>query len=37
MAVEGLDEVVCVTDDILVYRVGDNEQQATQDHGEKLR
>ena len=37
VAVEGLDEVVCVTDDILVYGVGDNEQHATQDHGEKLR
>ena len=37
VALEGLDGVVCVADDILVYGVGDNEQQATQDHDEKLR
>ena len=37
MALEGLDGVVCVADDILVYGVGDNEQQATLDHDEKLR
>ena len=37
MAPEGLDGVVCVADDILVYGVGDNDQQATQDHDEKLR
>ena len=37
VALEGLDGVVCVADDILVYGVGDNEQQATLDHDEKLR
>ena len=37
MALEGLDGVVCVADDILVYGVGDKEQQATLDHDEKLR
>ena len=36
MALVGVDGVVCLEDDTLVYGLDDNEQQATHDHDEKL-
>ena len=33
---EGLDGVVCVADDIVVYGCGDNADEATEDHDKKL-
>ena len=35
-ALDGLEGVVCVADDILVYGVGEEEQQALNDHDNKL-
>ena len=35
-ALEGLEGVICVADDILVYGVGEDEQQALDDHDRKL-
>jgi hypothetical protein len=35
-ALEGLDGVVCVADDIVVYGCGDNPDEATKDHDQKL-
>ena len=37
VALEGLEGVVCVADDILVYGVGGDEQQAIEDHDKKLQ
>jgi hypothetical protein len=36
-ALDDLDGVLCVADDILVYGVGETDQQATEDHHEKMR
>ena len=37
MALEGLEGVLCVADDIIVYGTGDDIQHATEDHDKKLR
>ena len=37
MALEGLEGVMCVADDIIVYGTGDDKQHATEDHDKKLR
>ena len=37
MALEGLEGVMCVADDIIVYGPGDDIQHATEDHDKKLR
>ena len=37
MALEGLEGVMCVADDIIVYGTGDDIQHATEDHDKKLR
>ena len=36
MALEGLEGVMCVADDIIVYGTGDDIQHATEDHDKKL-
>lgn len=36
MALEGIDGIVCVADDILIYGVGNNHELAVQDHDKKL-
>ena len=36
MALDGLDGVICIADDILVYGIGDNHEQAVKDHDIKL-
>lgn len=35
-ALEGSDGILNITDDILVYRVGDNEKESRVDHDRKL-
>ena len=37
MALEGLEGVMCVAEDIIVYGTGDDIQHATEDHDKKLR
>ena len=37
IALEGLEGVMCVVDDIIVYGTGDDMHHATEDHDKKLR